>query len=51
MITGSKRAKSLIKNAFEVMNRDRIKQNSDSIRNYQQEERRRLRDKKYEDER
>ena len=51
MITSSKRAKSLIKNAFEVMNRDRIRQKSVDVRNYQEEVRRRLRDKKYEDER
>ncbi|CDW84316.1 UNKNOWN [Stylonychia lemnae] len=51
MILGNKRAKSMLRDAFQVVNRDKITQNTSDIRNYQEEVRRRLRDKKYEDER
>lgn len=50
MIESNKRAKSLIKNAVEVMNRDKLTQNTDDVKNYQEEVRKRLRDKKYQNE-
>ena len=50
MIESNKRAKSMIQKAFEVLNKERIDRTTDDSRNYQEEVRRRLRDKKLNEE-
>lgn len=50
MIEGNSGAKSLLSLAFQAMNKDRINMNTEEVRDYQEEVRKRLREKKYHEE-